>query len=195
MRRPATRAPTAQPMSRRWRERAAVSISNIAGRTIRMNRRQLLFGLAPLLGSSNIAAIAEDSAAAWIQTLYRTEIARRPGEPVSQESFLSAFTPSLREIWLAARKGPGPKMEGPILNAYFGWGVLPGHSIEITRVATLSEDASSGRVALELRVNGRARRVIVETRRISGAWRIDDIVYDQGESFRAHQLKCVAEPC
>ena len=86
-------------------------------------------------------------------------------------------------------------MEGPILNAYFGWGVLPGQTLEIMRVATLGEDASTARVALDVRVNGRARRVTVEMRRVSGAWRIDDLVYDEGESFRAHQLNCASAPC
>jgi hypothetical protein len=160
-----------------------------------MNRSQFLLGLIPLCCVSIGAAFAADSAAAWIQTLYQTEIGRRSDEPVSQERFLSVFTPRMQEIWLAARKGPGPKMEGPILNAYFGWGVLPGQAVAVTGVATLGEDVSTARVALDLRVNGRARRVVVETQRISGAWRIDNIGYDQGESFRAHQLKCATEPC
>jgi hypothetical protein len=160
-----------------------------------MNRRQFLLGLVPLCCILVAAAFAADSAAAWVRALYQTEIARRPGEPISQERFLSAFTPRTQEIWLAARKGPGPKMEGPILNAYFGWGVLPGHSVELMGISTLGADASTARIALDLRVNGRARRVIVEARRVSGAWRIDDIIYDEGESFRAHQTKCATEPC
>jgi hypothetical protein len=160
-----------------------------------MNRRQLLLGFIPLCGLPIGAAVAADSAATWVRALYQAEIDRRLGDPVSQAAFLSVFTPRMQEIWLAARKGPGPKMEGPILHAYFGWGVLPGQPVVVEKVATLAEDASTARVALDLRVNGRARRVVVEARQIAGAWRIDDIAYDQGESFRAHQLKCATDAC
>jgi len=149
-----------------------------------------------LTGASVGVALAGESAADWTRALYQREIQRHmAGAGVSQEEFLSAFTPRAQELWRAARNGPGPAMEGPILSAYFGWGVLPRQSVALEGVASERDDGSVARIAVDLRVKGLARRVIVEARTISGGWRIDDIAYGEGESFLGYQRKCAAQAC
>ena len=141
-------------------------------------------------------ASAGESAADWTHALYQHEISRRAApETLSDEAFLSVFAPAAREAWLAARHGPGPASDGPILNAYFGWGVLPGQPVELVGVEPLQDDGAAARIAVDLHIKGAARRVIVDERMVSGAWRIEDIAYPEGESFLTHNRKCASARC
>jgi hypothetical protein len=149
-----------------------------------------------LFGALATGAASAEPAAEWTRALYQREISRRLAvEAISDEAFLSVFAPATREAWLAARKGPGPSVDGPILNAFFGWGILPGQPVELAGVAPLQDDGAAARIAVDLRVKGTARRVIVEERMVSGAWRIDDIIYPEGESFLTRQRKCASGRC
>jgi len=162
-----------------------------------MNPGQFLVAVGILLYGVLIgAAFAAESAADWTRALYQREIRRHlAGESVSQEEFLSPFAPRTQEAWLAARKGPGPAIEGPILHPYFGWGVLPQQPVALLGVEAQQDDGSFARIKIDLRIKGLARRAIVEMRKISSDWRIDDIAYEQGESFREYLLKCAAAGC
>jgi hypothetical protein len=162
-----------------------------------MNRGQFLASVCMLFYAVSFgAAFAAESAADWTRALYQREIGRHlAGESVSQEEFLSPFTPRTQEAWLAARKGPGPAMDGPILHPYFGWGVLPRQPVALLGVETQQDDGSFARIKIDLRIKGLARWAIVEIRKISGDWRIDDIAYDQGQSFREYLLKCAGAGC
>jgi len=153
-------------------------------------------GAACVLALLGAFAAGGESAADWTRALYQRELSRRAApERLSDEAFLSVFAPAAREAWLAARRGPGPASDGPILNAYFGWGVLPGQPVELVGVEPLQDDGAAARIAVDLRVKGAARRVIADERTVSGAWRIEDSAYPEGDSFLTHNRKCASARC
>ena len=150
-----------------------------------------LAGALPMVG-----AAAPESPLAWVEARYVSVLADFvSGARVAESDFLSAFTPQMQAVWREARKGPGPKMAGPILNVYFGWGVLPGRDVVLEGFALDSDDGDEARVRVDLRVQGAPRRTYVDVKRISGAWRIEDIAYSQGDSFQTYERKCAAGAC
>jgi hypothetical protein len=111
------------------------------------------------------------------------------------EDYLCVYTRRTQQAWAASLKGPGPNTEGPILHPLFGWGVLPGSPVEMIDLRTLADDGSHARLEIVLRLRGETHRVNVSAQMSDGAWRIDDLSYDQGEAFRSYLLRCAVGPC
>jgi hypothetical protein len=104
---------------------------------------------------------------------------------VSETEFLAVFTRGTREVWLAARGKRSNATDGPVLHAFFGWGVLPRHEVRLARIIA-ADAAGNAPVAVYLDVNGQRRRVELQVVREDSEWRVSDIVYDRGASFLAH---------
>jgi hypothetical protein len=131
-----------------------------------------------------------------VRALYVREIRIHMNRaPETPEDYLCAYSRRTQQAWAASLKGPGPKMDGPILHPLFGWGMLPGASVEMTGLRSLEDDGVHARLEIALRVRGETRRAIVTAEVSDGAWRIDDVSYDQGEGFRSYLLRCAAAPC
>lgn len=158
-----------------------------------MLRRQLIAGLlAACWGTSGRAHAGDDQdPEPFVRALYgklvRQHIERKAE---SEREFLAHFTPETRDVWLAMtaaiRQGRAKYDDkfpvGRILNAFFGWGVLPGHEIELLSINNHKGPRVTV-VVVELAANGNPRTVYVHPVRHNGGWLISDINYGDGESF------------
>src|SRR5262249_7894263 len=100
-----------------------------------------------------------DDPEAFVRNLYRREVARHnSGGTMSEAEFVALFTRETRQLMQAGRRNTTQIPLGPMLNAFFGWGVLPRRPVEL-------KDVSSFRGALvivvELAVREQPRRAYV----------------------------------
>ena len=91
-------------------------------------------------------------------------------------------------------RAPGryPKNEpiGPLLHAFFGWGVLPGAEVKIGKVAFVSGSAGGpATVSVGVDYRGEHHKILVRAVRENDVWRIADISYDSGTSLADHYRK------
>jgi len=118
----------------------------------------------------------------FIRDLYVQEIERHTARaPISDAEFFARFTADLRALMQAPRHRAGPA--GPILDDFFGWGVLPGEPIKLMQVVPVS---ARGLVRVELLIRGETRQIVVHLASEDGLWKIVDISYDQGDSLRTY---------
>ena len=83
-------------------------------------------------------AIDADDPVEFVRALYAREIARQAaGTFVGEVEFLEVFARETRQIWLAGRGSTVNISAGPILNAFFGWGVLPGYAVALQDVSAV----------------------------------------------------------
>lgn len=152
------------------------------------NRRALLFAFAGVVLPSAARGQGDAESAVLVRALYEREIARHNArQRVGEAEFLAPFARDTQAVWRKARddKRPTHDPAGPILNAFFGWGVLPGHEVTLAGVAQPAELF----VAVRLAVRGRTRTATVQLVREAGALRIADIAYESGESFLAYNRR------
>lgn len=155
------------------------------------HRRFFALLLAPLALAG--CAEADPSAVAFVRSVYETEIAafaaRQHPSASDFESLLSEDTQKLMRL---SRSGPGPKYDGPLLHALFGWGVLPGASVRLSGVAPARGFLNAGKVEVRLRVNGEDRMIAVTVSESCDAgsatvrYCIDDFHYGTGLSYRQY---------
>jgi hypothetical protein len=158
-----------------------------------MLRRHVLRGL---LAVSSIGVLRRGAGAKdfddpepFVRDLYRREVDRHNSRgAIGETEFLDLFTRETRELVRAGRRGAAKIPAGPILNAFFGWGVLPGQPVEF-------KDAYNFRgprvliVVVELAVRGEPRRAYVHAVKQEGHWRISTIAYDAGDDFASYWRK------
>lgn len=160
-----------------------------------MLRRQFLTGLlASPLGAALIGRASAkdfDDPEPFVRKLYQREVKRqKSGPPIGEQEFLGLFTRETRALWLAMRnsKAAAKFPAGPILNAFFGWGVLPGHPVEMGE----THNHLGPRVLIivvDLTIRGEQRHAYVHPVRQDGQWRISTIAYDDGDDFASYCRK------
>src|SRR5689334_17829390 len=102
-----------------------------------MNRRQFVFalsGMTALLGGarSGRAECGGVSIREFVETTYYKQARLHAAKtPLSTEDFHALFSPGMRRLMQAPRQYPKNQMMGPLLNAFFGYGVLPGADIKV----------------------------------------------------------------
>ena len=99
-----------------------------------MLRRHFLCGLLAATSFTAFSAGAKEieDPEPFVRALYEREIARHNAGTVTNErEFLALFTRETRQLWLAGRHNSAKVPLGPILNAFFGWGVLPGQPVKL----------------------------------------------------------------
>jgi hypothetical protein len=136
-------------------------------------------------GAAPARAQTGGDAATFVRDFYAKEIAHHNARDMVREAnFLAVFTRETQELWRAAQANRNRTNIpiGPILNAFFGWGVLPGHEVKLGAVAAVSGDA----VAVEFTALGEPRRIVVHAVREGGNWRIADIDYGRGQGYVAY---------
>ena len=148
---------------------------------LRISRRRMLAAaLAVLLPA--VPVHAEDGVA-FVRDLYARQVALHNARGrMTQADFLPLFALSLRALMQAPRPGLAREPAGPILNAFFGWGILPGQPVTLQRVRA----GAGGAVAVEIVARGAPRLLTVRLVREQSLWKIADISYGHGESLLAY---------
>jgi hypothetical protein len=158
-----------------------------------MDRRQFLFvmsGAAALLGAlpAAHAECGEPSSVEFVEMLYDNQARLLAANtPLGEEDFHALFAPDLRKLMKAPRRDPANQPIGPLLNAFFGWGVPPGTEVTVKNVARVS-GAFEGpaTIGLNVRYRGAKHRIRVHVIRDRGDWLVANIIYDQGKSLISH---------
>ena len=139
----------------------------------------------------HVAHALERGMLEFVRELYARETERHNARaPISEEAFLALFARDMRGLMQAPRSYTDREPAGPILNAFFGWGVLPGRAVELIQV--IPADGAPGNldlVQVGIRVNAERRRILVRSAREDGRWKIADILYENGDSLRAYYAR------
>lgn len=151
---------------------------------IRLSRRAVVVAANPLAWLT-LPARAAGAAESWVRSLYeRTVAATRERRPLSIGELRVALAEDLLAL-IEAPPVPTDDPDGPVLDVFLGWGVLPGTSVTLTGVHQLSA-ASAPIVRVDLLVRGEAHSLNLNLAREGDGFRISDIVYDRGRPLRAH---------
>ncbi len=103
------------------------------------------------------------------------------------------FARDLRALVQAPRPGLAREPTGPILHAFFGWGVLLGKPVRLDKVMPAFGGTGGLKlVRADLVVHGARRQILVRPVREDGLWKIVDISYDHGESLVAYYRRITA---
>jgi Protein of unknown function (DUF3828) len=158
-----------------------------------MNRRQFLLAMS---GAVALFVAAQPSRAEcggpgiteFIETLYQKQARLQAADTaLSEDEFRPLFARGMRRLIRAPRHFPKNMLFGPILNAFFGWGVFPGAEVKVGNIEIDSGDElgpATVRVAIEH--HGEPHRILVHVIREKDDWRIANIVYDSGKSLIDH---------
>lgn len=158
-----------------------------------MNRRQLVFvvsGAVALLAGPRLghAECGGQSAAEFVETTYQKQARLQNAEtPPSQTEYYALFSRGKRALMHAPRHFPKNMLFGPILNAFFGWGVFPGTEVKVGKVTLDSgDDSGPATVRVEIEHHGEPHKVWVRVVNENEDWRIANISYDYGKSLVEH---------
>jgi hypothetical protein len=149
-----------------------------------MDRRQFISAL--LAASAGMACAAHAGTASrdmvtFVRELYTRQVAARTANtPMSSAEFDALFSRNVRALMHAPVVRPDKVADGPILNALFGWGVLPGLEVKLDKVAPAFDGTGAAtlvRVDVDIPDRGGKRQILVRPVYEDGAWRIADITY------------------
>jgi hypothetical protein len=153
-----------------------------------VTRRRCLAVLAgvSLAGLAVPALADEPPGLSYVHDLYRREVDRHNSRgKISNDEFYALFAADLRQLMQAPHPGLAREPQGPILNAFFGWGVLPGQPVKFVQAVPAPGKAGE-RVRVELEVRDARRYVLVHLVHGNGLWKIANISYGNGESLREY---------
>jgi hypothetical protein len=163
----------------------------------RLDRRQIvcaLFAAVLAAGGSSLARAQDSGMVEFVRDLYGREIEQHIARaPTSAEAFFALFARDLRALMQAPRPGLAREPAGPILHAFFGWGVLP--HVPVSLVDVMPAFGGTGGLKLvrvDLTVRGAPRQILVRPVREDGLWKIADISYGNGESLAAYYRRITA---
>ncbi len=124
----------------------------------------------------------------FVRDLYVQQVALHAvGKPMGEAEFFALFARELRALMKAPRPNLAREPIGRILNAFFGWGVLPGQTVELGRVMpAFGGTGGLYEVIVELVVRGEARQIVVRPVLEEGLWKVADISYGNGESLSTY---------
>jgi hypothetical protein len=156
-----------------------------------MDRRHFIFALsagAALLGAPPARAeCGGPSAIEFVEDLYQKQARLLAANaPLGQDDFLELFSKGMRALMQAPRRPRRSVTLGPMLNAFFGWGVLPRTEVTIGKVNLVSgQDEGPATVGIALIYRGEAHRVQVHVI-LDDGWHIANVIYDTGKSLIDH---------
>jgi hypothetical protein len=158
-----------------------------------MNRRTFILALsagAALLGAPPVRAeCGGPSAIEFVEGLYEKQARlQAQNTPLGREEFLALFSKGMRALMQAPRRPHRHVTLGPVLNAFFGWGVLPRTEVSVGKVSLVSgQDEGPATVAVPLTYRGEAHKVLVHVLLDEDdGWLIANIIYDNGKSLLEH---------
>jgi hypothetical protein len=152
------------------------------------DRRQFIFAMiaaALPVGAAQRVNATGIPMVEFVRDLYVQQVALHAvGKPLGEAEFFALFSRELRALMHAPRPNLAREPIGRILNAFFGWGVLPGQTVELGRVIpAFGGTGGLFEVIVELTIRGEERRVVVRPVRQEGLWKIADISYGHNESL------------
>jgi len=155
-----------------------------------MDRRQFTFALTSLaaLLAARTAAHAECgelTATEFVEGLYQKQARLHAANaPPDEVDFHALFSSDLRKLMQAPRRASSDAPAGPLLHAFFGWGVLPRTEVTVGKTALVSGNHEGpATVGIELKYRGERRRLLVHAVRENEVWLIANIIYDSGKSL------------
>ena len=158
-----------------------------------MDRRQFIVALsagAALLGAAPARAeCGGPSAIEFVEGLYEKQARlQAQNTPLGQDEFLTMFSKGMRALMQAPRHPARNVSLGPLLNAFFGWGVLPRTEVTIGKVNLVSgQDEGPATIAVPVSYRGEAHKVLVHVLLDEqDGWLIANIIYDNGKSLIDH---------
>jgi hypothetical protein len=158
-----------------------------------MDRRQFLFilsGAAALLGAARTAhaECGEQTANEFVHALYERQAELlAANKPLSGDEFYELFARDLRKLSRAPRRARNKQPIGPILNGFFGWGVLPGTGVKIGKIALVSGNYEGpATVGVDFTTRADKHRLLVHVVRENEVWLVANIIYDSGKSLVSH---------
>ncbi len=157
-----------------------------------MDRRNFILALsagAALFGAP--AAHAEcggPSALEFVAGLYEKQIRLQAQKtPLDREEFLELFSKGMRSLMQAPRRTGRDVTLSPVLNAFFGWGVLPGVEVTTGKLRRVSgQDEGPATIGVPLTYRGETHKVLVHVLMDEDDWRVANIIYDNGKSLLDH---------
>ena len=120
-------------------------------------------------------------------TYYKQANLHAAKTPLSQDDFYALFSRGMQRLMQAPRQHKN-QMIGPLLNAFFGYGVLPGADIKVGKVEHHSGDQDLGpaTIRVEIEHRGEPHRILIHVVGPGEDWRIANIIYDSGKSLLDH---------
>ena len=107
--------------------------------------------------------------------------------PPNDEEFHSLFSPGMRRLMNAPKRNSKNLSLGPVLNVFFGWGVLPGADIRVRMLGMVSgDDLGPATFGVETEHRGEKHKILVHVIMEKDEWRIANIIYDSGKSLLDH---------
>ncbi len=158
-----------------------------------MNRRQFVIGMSATTALSAFARdghaeCGEPTANEFVGDLYEKQarlLAARA--PPGEQDFHALFARDLRRLMQASRRAASNAPDGPLLNAFFGWGVPPGTEVTVGKIALKSgKYEGPATVGVDLRYRAESHQVLVHVVREDEAWLVANIIFDSGKSLLAH---------
>ena len=150
-----------------------------------LSRRRIVFALLAAAAPLGAAQAEDIGMVEFVRALYVRQVKMHADdEHMSEEAFYALFSGELRALMQAPRPSLAREPVGRILNAFFGWGVLP-HQPVVLHDVMPAYGGTGGLylVRVDLLVRGEGRQIIVRPVRENGLWRIADISYQNGESL------------
>lgn len=129
-----------------------------------------------------------ETATNFVETLYQKQ-ARLQAEraPLSTQEFEALFSRSMRNLMRTSRRYRKNAPLGPVLNAFFGWGVLPGTEVAIQKVTFVDgDDAGPATIRVTIEHHGQPHNILVRVASEHDEYRIANISYDSGLSLAGH---------
>jgi len=158
-----------------------------------MDRRYFIFaltGMAALLAATRTlhAECGEMSSIEFVEVTWEKQARlHKEKTPPSDEAFYALFSGEMQKLMRAPRTMPANAPIGPLLNAFFGYGVLPGTEVEIGKIAPVSgKDGGPAMIRVTVKHHGERRNILALVIREGDDWRIANIIYDSGNSLIGH---------
>jgi len=158
-----------------------------------MDRRQFILALSAgtaLLGAARARAeCGGPSAIEFVEGLYEKQARlQAQNTPLDQDEFLAQFSKAMRALMQAPRRPNRSVTLGPMLNAFFGWGVLPRTEVTIGKVKLVSgQDEGPATIAVRVSYRGEAHMVLVHVLLDEqDGWLVANVIYDNGKSLIDH---------
>ena len=157
-----------------------------------MDRRQFILGLlagAALPGAPPARAeCGGPSAVEFVEGLYEKQVRlQAQNTPLGPDEFLELFSKGMRALMQTPRRPNRNMAVGPVLNAFFGWGVLPRTEVTVGKVSLVSgRDEGPATVGVPLSYRGEAHKVLVHVLLDEDGWHVANIIYDNGKSLIDH---------
>lgn len=144
---------------------------------------------AALLGAAPARAeCGGPSATEFVEGLYESQSRlQAQNTPLGREEFLALFSKGMRALMQAPRRPNSNVTLGPVLNAFFGWGVLPRTEVSVGKVSLVSgQYEGPATVGVPLTYRGETHKVLVHVLLDEDGWHVANIIYDNGKSLLDH---------